>query len=127
MTPEQEGLLKKARDSIEAAKLLSSNGFYDFSVSRTYYSMFYIAEAFLLGEGLSFSKHSDVIAAFGQKFARTKILPQEFHGYLIEAETGRHAGDYDISSGLSEDDAIAQIIRAEKFLGLAEKYISDSK
>jgi uncharacterized protein (UPF0332 family) len=34
--------------------------------------MFYVAQAFLAGEGLSFSKHSAVIAAFGQHFAKTE-------------------------------------------------------
>jgi uncharacterized protein (UPF0332 family) len=37
--------------------------------------MFYIAEAFLEGKGLSFSKHSAVIAAFGREFAKTQLVP----------------------------------------------------
>jgi len=47
MTSEQSALLQKAQDSIRAAKLLSEDGLYDISVSRTYYAMFYVAEAFL--------------------------------------------------------------------------------
>ena len=95
MTPEQAALLKKAKDSLEASRLLVERGFYDFAVSRAYYSMFYIAEAFLLGEGLSFSKHSGVIAAFGQHFVKTGKVPQEFHRFLIEGEDSRNIGDYD--------------------------------
>jgi uncharacterized protein (UPF0332 family) len=41
--------------------------------------MFYVAEAFLEGEGLSFSSHSAVISAFGQYFARTGRIPTDFH------------------------------------------------
>lgn len=123
MSPEQCALLKKARDSLEVAKILLDKAFYDFSISRAYYAMFYVAEAFLLGEGLVFSKHSGVIAAFGKKFAKTKRVPQEFHRYLIEAENKRNVGDYDITTGLSRDDAIKQIEQAEKFLELAEKLI----
>ena len=123
MSPEQAALIKKANDSLQAAQLLLDQDFYDFSVSRAYYSMFYIAEAFLLGEGLSFSKHSGVIAAFGQKFARTKKLPVEFHRYLIDAENSRNVGDYDIIVSLSRDDAIEQIERAKKFLELAYREI----
>jgi uncharacterized protein (UPF0332 family) len=70
MTPEQEALLKKARESVRAAKLLADNRLYDFAASRAYYAMFYVAEALLLSQGLSFSKHSAVIAAFGQRFVR---------------------------------------------------------
>jgi uncharacterized protein (UPF0332 family) len=51
MTPEQGALLSKAHDSVRAAKLLSDAGLYDFAVSRAYYAVFYVAEAFLLGVG----------------------------------------------------------------------------
>lgn len=71
MTPEQAALGRKAQASLQAARLLASQGFHDFAAARAYYSMFYLAEAFLLGESLAFSRHSGVIAAFGQHFARS--------------------------------------------------------
>ena len=123
MTPEQAALLQKAQASLRAARLLSGQGFYDFAVSRAYYAMFYVAEAFLLGEGLSFSKHSAVIAAFGERFAKSGRVPQEFHRYLIEGESSRNIGDYDIKPGLSEGEAAEQIEHAEKFLELAKRQI----
>ena len=98
---------------------------YDFSVSRAYYAMFYVVEALLLREGLTFSKHSAVIAAFGQRFAKTGKAPEEFHRYLIEAEDRRNAGDYDYQPGLSEGDAKLQIERAEKFIELASTLIRE--
>ncbi len=49
MTREQTALLNKAKDSLNAAGLLTEKDFYDFAISRAYYSMYYIAEAFLLG------------------------------------------------------------------------------
>lgn len=121
MTGEQLSLLRKANNSLKAAQLLADQGFYDFSVSRSYYTMFYVAEAFLLGEGLVFSKHSAVIAAFGQKFAKTKKLPEEFHKYLIKAEAARNTGDYDSVAVMTINDAMIQIERGKKFLELAEK------
>ena len=48
--------------------------------------MFYIAEAFLVGENLSFSKHSAVISKFGELFARTSKIDPKFHRYLINAK-----------------------------------------
>ena len=85
MTPEQKALLEKAQDSLGAAELLAKNKYFDFAISRAYYSMFYVAEAFLLGEGSAFSKHTSVIAAFGQLFAKPGRVPSQFHRYLIEA------------------------------------------
>jgi len=89
MTPEQQGLLEKATRSLQAARLLNEEGLAEFATSRAYYTMFYVASAFLEGEGLSFARHSAVIAAFGQQFARTGRVPVEFHRYLIAAEQSR--------------------------------------
>ncbi|KAM3093530.1 HEPN domain-containing protein [Phormidesmis sp. 146-35] len=67
MTSEQQALLQKAVRSLEAAKVLNREGLPEFAVTRAYYTMFYIVEAFLEGDNLSFSKHSAVISAFGQR------------------------------------------------------------
>jgi len=120
MTPEQDALVRKAQDSLRGAEVLASQKLFDFAVSRAYYTMFYVAEAFLLGEGLTFSKHSGVIAAFGQHFANTGRVPKEFHRYLIDGERKRLTGDYDIGPGLTEQEAQEQIDQAEKFLDLAK-------
>ena len=85
MKPEQLELIQKSRQSIIAARLLLDNGFPGYAAARAY-AMFYIAEAFLDGEGMSFSKHSAVIGAFGREFARTGRVPAEFHRFLIDAQ-----------------------------------------
>ena len=94
MTPEQADLLVQAHDSVAAAKVLRTEGHHGFAASRAYYAMFYVAEAFLLGKGLAFSKHSGVHAAFGEHFAKAGIVQPEFHRYLIRGVAVRHAGDY---------------------------------
>jgi uncharacterized protein (UPF0332 family) len=43
MTSEQEALLRKAYSSLAAARLLANQKYYDFSISRVYYAMFYVA------------------------------------------------------------------------------------
>ncbi|MEG3435823.1 HEPN domain-containing protein [Pannus brasiliensis CCIBt3594] len=70
MTPEQQNLIEKAKQSLEAAKVLQTNRFADYATSRAYYSMFYAVEALLLTKNLSFSSHQAVIAALGREFAR---------------------------------------------------------
>ena len=60
MTEDQQELIEKARSSLAAAKWLLEGAYPDFAASRVYYAMFYIAQAFLEGEGLAFSKHSGV-------------------------------------------------------------------
>jgi uncharacterized protein (UPF0332 family) len=121
VTDAQRALLEKARDSCRAANILAEQSLYDFAASRAYYAMFYVAQAFLLGEGLSFSKHSAVTSGFGQHFAKTGRVPAEFHRFLIEGQDSRNVGDYDTGPGLTRDDAALQIQRAEPFIKLADE------
>jgi len=123
MTEDQQELLEEARESISAAALLLGGGYPGYAVSRAYYAMFYIAEAFLEGQGMSFSKHSAVIAAFGQHFAQTGKVPPEFHRFLLEAFELRHKGDYGLRHAIAYEQAQEQIARAEEFLRLAERLI----
>jgi uncharacterized protein (UPF0332 family) len=119
VTPEQQALLDKAQRSIEAAQSLIQQKFYDFAVSRAYYAMFYIAEALLDQEGLSFSSHAAVISAFGQHLARPGKIPTEFHRQLIDAQAQRTRADYDLQSELSQTDAEIIVSQAQVFLETA--------
>ena len=123
MTDDQLELLLKAQESISAAKLLTDNVFSGYAASRAYFAMFYIAEAFLEGEGMSFSKHSAVISAFGREFAHSGKVPVEFHRFLMEAQELRYSGDYATDDTVTPDQAKEQIGRAAKFLKLAEQLI----
>ena len=123
MTDEQLELLLKARQSLSAARLLLENSYPDYAASRAYYSMFYIAEAFLAGVGMSFSSHSAVIGAFGREFARTNRVPVEFHRFLIDAQDLRNAGDYGQFNAVTAQQANEQITRAEQFLELTDNLI----
>jgi uncharacterized protein (UPF0332 family) len=126
VTPDQEELLGKAKESLEAARLLLSGGFPGFAASRAYYAMFYVAQAFLEGEGLAFSKHSAVIAAFGKYLVKSGKLPSEFHRYLLDALEARHEGDYAAVSSITIEAAREQLERASKFIHLAEGILGDS-
>ena len=123
MIPEIEALLEKAQQSLQAAEALQADSYFNFAASRLYYAMFYIAQALLLGDQLSFSKHSAVIAAFGQHLAKTQRVPPHFHRWLIEGQDIRNIGDYDIESELSEAQTEEQLRRAACFVDLAEQLL----
>ena len=119
MTPEQKALLDKAQRSIDAAQSLTDQGFYDFAISRSYYAMFYIAEALLDNEGLSFSSHAAVISAFGRYLAHAGKVPMEFHRYLIDAQAQRTLADYDTNSIASQEDVEEMLDQAQELLAIA--------
>jgi uncharacterized protein (UPF0332 family) len=126
LTPEQRALVKKADQSPEAARLLQRHGQSSFAAARAYYTMFYLAEALLLGEGLAFSKHTAVQAAFGERFAKTGRAPVELHRYLIRGLEVRHLADY-ATSPVSKEEADEQIARAERFLAFAREALAHSQ
>lgn len=123
MKAEYADILKRASQSIEAAELLRVQKLYGFAVSRAYYAMFYLAEALLLSKGLAFSKHSAVIAAFGEHFAKPKVFDPMFHQHLIEAFEKRQIGDYAFQEEIQPADAQSQIERARAFLQAAQTWL----
>ena len=78
-------LLDKAVDAIEAAEVLVDNGKTDIGAGRAYYAMFYVAEALLSEKELQFGKHSAVHAAYGEHFAKTKVLDPKYHRWLLDS------------------------------------------
>jgi len=74
---EINSLIERAKRYLKSAEILLEEGDYESSVSRTYYAMFYSAQAMLLTKNLSFSSHKGVISAFGEYFVKTGIFPKE--------------------------------------------------
>lgn len=120
-----ENLLVKAQRSFEAAESLLEDGHADFAVSRAYYGCFYTAEALLFSIGLSYSRHSQVVAQFGRNFAKTEELDVRYHRLLIEAYGLRQAADYSAApETVSEEDAEHTIREGKEFLTAAHEYLN---
>jgi uncharacterized protein (UPF0332 family) len=125
LTDAQGGLLRKARRTLQSARLLLTDSDYDSAVSRTYYSMFYVAEALLLSRGVTFSSHSAVISAFGREFAKPGVIPGEYHRHLMDAQEARNTGDYQVISHLTEAEVARHIDHAELLLELGDRLLRD--
>lgn len=125
MKPEVQALLKKARESVDAAKHLGDKGYWDFAAARAYYAMFYAA-AVLLENGLTFSSHSGVIGAFGRNFAKTGVFEAKFHRYLLDGQDIRNAGDYDVGTPVAESQAKDVMTWANEWIAAAEKFLNKS-
>lgn len=127
MNEEITNLIEKAKRSVKAAKRLFDSEDYDFSVSRAYYAMFYCAEALMLTEDLSFSKHSAVISAFGKYFIKTRLMPYPMYSYLNDAFKDRQTGDYETFTKISKKQAETHIKNAEEFIAQTAEYIKGLK
>jgi uncharacterized protein (UPF0332 family) len=126
MKGEVEKLIKKGHRSLEVAKEIFNDGHYDFAVSRAYYAMFYLAEAALLSKGLSFSKHSGVIAAFNQHFVKAGVFPKKLHTWFIKAFDKRNIGDYGSELTVTKEEAKEVLEQAEEFIRIIEDYLKEN-
>lgn len=102
---EVESLIKRAEKYLKSADVLIGEEDYESSVSRTYYAMFYSAEAMLLTKDLSFSSHKGVISGFGEHFVKTGVFPREMGKELNRAFEKRQLSDYKHTFVISEKEA----------------------
>ena len=126
MTPEIEAIIRVAEQSADAAEVLLQRGHFRFSVSRSYYTMFYCAETLLLSQGRSYSKHSAVIASLGQHFVKTGLLDNRFHQYLRKAFEDRERGDHETMEETSEKVARISLERSREFLKAAKTLLEQA-
>ncbi|MFH1539441.1 MAG: HEPN domain-containing protein [bacterium] len=115
-------LVEKAHESIRAADGLFRDNHPDFSASRAYYAMFYLAEALLLTRDLKFKKHSGVIGAFNREFVKTKIFPDETFYQLQKAYDYRTQGDYSLVPMTAAESA-SVIEDAKQFVEKIESFL----
>ena len=113
---EISSLFRRAQRYLKSAELLLKDGDSESSISRTYYAMFYAAEAALLTKSLSFSSHKGVISAFGEHFIKTDVFPREMGRELNRAFEKRQIGDYEYTFVISEDEAEHILQSGKKFV-----------
>jgi uncharacterized protein (UPF0332 family) len=77
--------LARAERALDAADTLAKAGFAPDAANRTYYAMFYAAQAVLKSEDVDVTKHSAVESEFGHRFAKTGRIDPKYHKMLINA------------------------------------------
>jgi uncharacterized protein (UPF0332 family) len=123
LAEEIKGMLAKARRYLASADLLYQAGDFDSAVSRLYYAMFYSAEALLLTQGKTFSSHRAVIAAFGENFIKSGLLPKEMHHWLHRAFEKRQISDYEFMTTFSKTEVAELQGKADQFIGRIEEFV----
>ena len=119
-------LAKADRRLIASARDLEA-GDIERSLSASYYAMFYAASAALEGVAVSRAKHSAVIAAFGEQFARTQRTDPRFHAMLLGAFALRSAADYETNLALSRETAEETLDNARAFVTASRALLPSSE
>jgi len=124
---EIKSLIERAEKYIRSAEMLLKEGDYESSVSRTYYSMFYCAQAMLLTKNLSFSSHKGVISAFGEYFVKTGIFSKEMGRELNRSFEKRQIGDYEYTFVISKDEAEEILENGKRFVEKIIQHLKEKK
>lgn len=124
---EINSLIERAKRYLKSAEILLEEGDYESSVSRTYYAMFYSAQAMLLTKNLSFSSHKGVISAFGEQFVKTGVFPKEMGRELNKAFEKRQIGDYEYTFVISKMEAKEILENGEKFIEKIIQHLKEKK
>lgn len=96
---------------------------YDSSVSRSYYAMFFMAEAVLFTKGLTASSHKGVISLFGEHFVKTEIFERDLGKALNDAYDERLLGDYGVGFTVNEEEAKDLLETAQNFVKILKFYL----
>ena len=121
---ETTALIERAKRYLKSAEILLKDKDCESSVSRTYYAMFYSAQAALLTKNLSFSSHKGVISAFGEHFVKTGIFPKEMGRELNRAFEKRQIGDYDYTFVISEKEAEQMLQSGKEFVDAIARWLT---
>jgi uncharacterized protein (UPF0332 family) len=120
------GELRRAHEELAAARHLTTGGFSAPAVSRAYDAAFYAAEAALRRLDETRSKHSGVIAAFGQLLVRTGEIDADA-GKLLRSLFDRRSGaDYDWIAPPSPSEAEQAINDADRVVRSVETWLGRS-
>ena len=86
--------IETAYKTLDAAKVLAENGFWNSAVNRLYYSVFYAVNAILVKNGIITQSHSGVKSQFSLHFIKTGKLDKKYGKLLAELYDWRQKGDY---------------------------------
>jgi len=122
--------MKEIRDFIEKAEKFLSTAEYalnigdnDSCVSRSYYAMFYMAEAVLLTKSLSASSHKSLISLFGEHFVKTGIFERSLGKAINDAYDKRIVGDYGVGITITKEETKDLLEIAKSFVQKLKNYL----
>lgn len=114
--------IQTAKESLKSAKILLAAEEYKGSNNRAYYAIFHAINAVHALNGKSFKRHKDAIGNFNKDYVKTEIFPREIGRKIGEAEEICHASDYDDFYIAIREETERQVMVAEEFLRLVERY-----
>jgi len=112
---------KRAKQSLEEARIMFENSKLFATVNRIYYSIFYEVTALLLTKGLSSSKHTGTRSMFNREFIKTGIVKEELGDFYNKMFEFRQKGDYGDFVEFEKEKVANWLEKAENFINATDK------
>ena len=123
MTKEVVRLIEKAEHALSVAEALKRDAYPSDAASKTYYAMFYAAQALLRSEYHEVLRHSAVESFFGRHFVKTGRIDPKYHKMLIDARKIREIADYDLQEEIVEPTASLKLEEGKAFVAAIKKML----
>ena len=120
-----ETLLARAEKALAGAQLPYDGAFYEDAVSRSYYAMFYAAEALLLARRHSASTHKGVIMQLNRHLVKKGHLAERYGKMLSRGAAKRQLADYTGDFVISEEEAAEVLRDARQFIDEARRLTNE--
>jgi uncharacterized protein len=129
MTPEERNeyvkyRIQSAHKTLEAAKVLADNEFWNSAVNRLYYSLFYAVNALLVLNEIHTKSHAATKSQFAQHFVKTGKIDKKYGVLLSELFDWRQKGDYANMFDYNEESVRPLFQPVSEMIDLIEKEIS---
>jgi uncharacterized protein (UPF0332 family) len=116
-------LLKRSNEDLAEMEYLFQGNYFYGTANHAYYAMFHAVSALLLSDGKEFSSHQSVISCFGKEYAKSGIVPIEFHRDPIDVYDLRQDVDYDVGTSVSEKQAEEVVLKARVIVQFIEELL----
>ncbi len=117
--------LNNAKDSIESAEVLLNNSLTKGSINRSYYVLFYCAQALVLSENTFAKTHSGLKSKFNELFVKTGKFEIEKAKLYDRIFQERLAADYDVDAEISNEEAKEALDFAKSFFNYTSTYFKN--
>jgi uncharacterized protein (UPF0332 family) len=118
--------IESARNTLEAAKVLSENGFWNSAVNRLYYAVFYAVNALLVLNKIQTKSHSATKSQFSLHFVKTGRFDKKYGRLLSELFDWRQKSDYENMFDYNSDLVEPLFEPAAEMIELIEEEINNA-
>jgi uncharacterized protein (UPF0332 family) len=118
--------LGKAWRDMAVARWELSEGHYEWAVFRSYYVVFKAIRAFVGLKSSGFRSEENEIRKFDKYFVSKNLFPLEEAQIILPMKTLKERVEWEDFLTIKRDEAKASIVRAERFLNVADELLTST-